>query len=294
MRLPGPACRVQESAPGAVPAMDSIMAFDREYFSLGYLDALSYQDTPIHRLDPRAKLVVTFAFIFTVISFPKYDLSGLMPLLFFPALLLTAGEIPAGFIVKKTLLVSPFAFFIGVFNPLLDRIPLLYLCGVPVSGGWISFASVMMKFLLTISAGLLLIATTSFPGVCHALGRLGLPEVFVAQLMFLYRYLFVLMEETMKLVRARDIRSFGTRGREMKTFTRLVSMLFIRTMVRSERIYQAMLSRGFQGSLVAARTYTLTPRDFIFAVLTVSAFLLLRHYNIAMLIGTTATGALRP
>jgi cobalt/nickel transport system permease protein len=269
------------------------MAFDREYFNLGYLDALSYQNTLIHRLDPRAKLIVTFAYIFTVISFPKYDLSGLVPLLFFPAFLLVAGEIPVGFILKKILIVSPFAVFIGVFNPLLDRAPLLHVFGLPVSGGWISFASVMTKFLLTISAGLLLIATTSFPGVCHALHRLGLPEVFVAQLMFLYRYIFVLMEETMKIVRARDIRSFGNRGRDMKTFTNLVSMMFIRTMDRSERIYQSMLSRGFSGNLVSTRKYALAPGDIIFAVVAISVFLLLRHYNIAMIIGTLATRILR-
>jgi len=270
------------------------MAFDTEYFSLGYLDALSYQNTLIHRLDPRAKLIVTFAYIFTVISFPKYDLSGLVPLLFFPAFLVIAGEIPAGFILKKILIVSPFALFIGIFNPLLDRTPLLHVFGLPVSGGWISFASVMTKFLLTISSGLLLIATTSFPGVCRALRRLGLPEVFVAQLMFLYRYIFVLMEETMKIVRARDIRSFGNRGRDMKTFTNLVSMMFMRTMDRSERIYQAMLSRGFTGNLVSVRKHALAPRDVVFVVLGVSVFLLLRHYNIAMIIGRLATLTLRP
>lgn len=274
--------------------MEAAMAFDREFFNLGYLDALSYQNTPIHRLDPRTKLLVTFAFIFTVISFPKHDLSGLVPLLFFPVFLMIAGEIPAGFILKKIMIVSPFALFIGIFNPLLDRAPLLQVFGLPVSGGWISFASVMTKFLLTISAGLLLIATTSFPGVCNALRRLGLPEVFVAQLMFLYRYIFVLMEETMKIVRARDIRSFGNRGRDMKTFTSLVSMMFIRTMARSERIYQAMLSRGFSGNMVSTREQTLSPADFVFAVFAVAVFLLLRQYNIAMIIGRLATGTLQP
>jgi cobalt/nickel transport system permease protein len=112
--------------------------------------------------------------------------------------------------------------------------------------------------------------------------------------MFLYRYIFVLMEETMKIVRARDIRSFGNRGRDMKTFTNLVSMMFVRTMDRSERIYQAMLSRGFTGNLTATRKYALSAGDIIFTVAAVSVFLLLRHYNIAMTIGTLATGLLRP
>lgn len=270
------------------------MAFDTEYFSLGYLDALSYQDTLIHRLDPRVKLLVTMAFIVTVISFPKYDLSGLVPLLIFPAVLVIAGEIPIGFILKKILIVSPFALFIGIFNPLLDRAPLLYAFGLPISGGWMSFISVMAKFLLTISSGLLLVATTSFPGVCHALRRLGLPEVFVAQLIFLYRYIFVLLEETMKIVRARDVRSFGNRGRDLKTFTSLVSIMFIRTMDRSERIYQAMLSRGFNGNLMSTRRYALSFYDIAFAVVAVSVFLLLRRYNIVMIIGTQVTGRFLP
>src|ERR1700690_1950900 len=172
------------------------MAFDEAYFNLGYLDTLSYKNTPIHRIDPRIKLIVTLAFIFTVVSFTKYEVSGLVPFLVFPMLILVLGEIPLAFILKKVLVVSPFAVFIGIFNPLLDSSPAFYLFGVPISGGWLSFLSVMIKFTLTISSGLLLIATTSFPGVCYALQRFGMPDVFVSQLMFLYRYIFVFLEET--------------------------------------------------------------------------------------------------
>jgi cobalt/nickel transport system permease protein len=64
--------------------------------------------------------------------------------------------------------------------------------GISLSAGWISFLSILLKFALTVSAALLLIATTSFPGVCHALRRLGFPALFVSQLLFLYRYVFVL------------------------------------------------------------------------------------------------------
>jgi len=49
------------------------------------------------------------------------------------------------------------------------------IAGIPISAGSLSFLSILLKFALTISAALLLIATTSFPGVCHALRRLGLP-----------------------------------------------------------------------------------------------------------------------
>jgi cobalt/nickel transport system permease protein len=75
------------------------------------------------------------------------------------------------------------------------------LYGVTVSGGWVSFFSVMLKFLLTITSALLLIATTSFPGICRALRKFGIPDIFISQLLFLYRYIFVLVEEAMKVVR---------------------------------------------------------------------------------------------
>jgi hypothetical protein len=123
---------------------------------------------------------------------------------------------------RKVLLVSPFAVFIGIFNPILDTGTVSLFSGISVSAGWLSFLSILLKFALTISAALLLVATTSFPGVCHALKRLGFPALFVSQLLFLYRYLFVLMEEAMRIIRARDMRSFGSRGAGMRVFVRLV------------------------------------------------------------------------
>ena len=141
-----------------------------------------------------------------------------MPYFAFPVFLMSAGEIPAGVILKKIFVVSPFVLFAGMFNPILDTTIVYTIWGIPVSGGWISYASIIIKFILTISAALLLIATTSFPGVCRALERLHVPKVFVVQLFFFYRYLFVLAEETMRIVRARNMRTFGKHGRGIKTF----------------------------------------------------------------------------
>jgi len=259
--------------------------FDREYFNLGYLDTLSYRDTVIHRLDPRAKLLATLAFIITVVSFPKYEITGLLPFFLFPVLLIALGDIPARFIFKKVLLVSSFAIFIGIFNPLLDRHTAFVVSGVPVSGGWLSFGSIMIKFVLTISSALLLIATTSFPGICHALQKIGMPEIFVSQLLFLYRYLFVLTEVTMKVVRARDMRSFGSRGSGIKVFSSLVGTLFLRTIEQAERIYQAMLSRGFEGKLHSLKPYRFRISDAVFLAGIMSVLILFRTHDIVEAVG---------
>ncbi len=269
------------------------MAFDRAFFSIGRLDRLSYRDTLIHRLDPRVKVIATMLFVLTVISFSKYEVQALVPFLLFPAVLLTLGDLPLGFLFKKILIVSPFAVFVGMFNPVFDSRTAVVLFGIPVSAGWISFASILLKFLLTIGAALILIATTSFPGVCQALRRLGAPALFVSQLLFLYRYLFVLLEETMRIVRAHDLRSFGKRGLGAKVAVRIIGALFLRTVERAERIYQAMLSRGFRGEVPVLRRSGMRPADVLFLLATIAYLAVFRLFPVGEWTGRFAQELLK-
>jgi len=266
------------------------MTFDEKYYNIGFIDQLSYKDTFVHRLDPRVKLIATLLFLFTVISFSKYEIAVLLPFFLYPMLLMTLGEIPFMFIFRKVIMVSPFAIFIGIFNPLLDPGQVTVFQGLTVSAGWISFLSILIKFTLTVSTALLLIATTSFPNVCHALRQLKLPSLFVSQLSFLYRYIFVLMEETMRIVRARNMRSFGERGKGIKIFVRIVGILFIRTVERAERIYFAMLSRGFQGDMPSLKRFHIQTDDVLFA-LSVGAFLyIFRFHPVTQMLGRLVQG----
>lgn len=264
------------------------MTFDEQYYSLGRLDRLSYRNSLVHRLDPRAKLIATLFFLVTVVSFSKYEVSALIPFFLFPVLLMILGEIPFLFILKKVLLVSPFAVFIGIFNPLLDTRQIMVFSGLTLSAGWFSFFSILVKFVLTISAALLLIATTPFPSVCHALRRLGIPSLFVSQLLFLYRYIFVLVEEAMRMVRARDMRSFGASGTGIKLFVRMIGTLFLRTIERAERIYSAMLSRGFQGDIPTPKRFHFKAIDLVFIATTVSFLLALRFFSVTDRVGSLA------
>jgi len=269
---------------------DWTMTFDEKYYNIGFIDQLSYKDTFVHRLDPRAKLIATLLFLFTVISFSKYEIAALLPFFLYPMLLMTLGDIPFMFIFRKVVMVSPFAIFIGIFNPLLDPGQVTVFQGLTVSAGWISFLSILIKFTLTVSTALLLIATTSFPNVCHALRQLGLPSLFVSQLSFLYRYIFVLMEETMRIVRARNMRSYGERGKGIKIFVRIVGILFIRTVERAERIYFAMLSRGFQGDMPSLKRFHIKTGDVVFALSVVVLLYVFRFYPATQMLGRFVQG----
>jgi len=266
------------------------MTFDEKYYNIGFLDQLSYKNTFVHRLDPRVKLIATLLFLFTVISFSKYEIVALLPFFLYPVLLMTIGEIPFMFILKKVILVSPFAIFIGIFNPLLDSGQVFIFNNLTISAGWLSFFSIMLKFTLTVSTALLLVATTSFPGVCHALRQMGLPSLFVSQLLFLYRYIFVLMEETMRIVRARNMRSYGQSGKGIRIFVRLVGILFIRTVERAERVYFAMLSRGFQGDMPTLKRSHIKASDLIFALSVMVFLYIIRFYPATEILGRFVQG----
>ena len=268
------------------------MTFDEKYYNIGFLDQLSYKQTFIHALDARIKLIVTLLFLFTVISFSKYEIVALLPYFLYPVLLFSLGEIPFGFILKKVAIVSPFAVFIGIFNPLLDPGQVVLFQGMTISAGWLSFFSILLKFSLSVSAALLLVSTTSFPGVCHACRQLGVPSIFVSQLLFLYRYIFVLMEETMRIVRARDMRSFAGRGRGIRVFVRIIGTLFLRTVERAERVYDAMLSRGFQGDMPVLKRSSIRLTDIVFALIMCVFFLVCRWINVPEILGRFTQGVL--
>lgn len=163
------------------------------------------------------------------------------------------GNLPAGYLLRKVLAVAPFALLIGIFNPLLDRAIFLYLGPTVVSGGWVSFASITVRFFLTVSAALILIASTGFNAVCPALERIGIPQVFVVQLLFLYCYIFVLMDEAARMARARSLRSFEGKGMGVRVFGSMTGHLLLRALDRAQRIHLVMLCRGFDGTLRLVR-----------------------------------------
>jgi cobalt/nickel transport system permease protein len=255
------------------------------FFNIGSLDHLARQASAVHRLDARAKLLTTAVFIVTIVSFGKYEISALLPFFLFPVAIIALADLPPLYLLKKLLLVAPFAFCIGAFNPWFDQQPMLQLGTVEISGGWVSFASILLRFMLTVGAALMLIATTGFTAVCMALERLGAPRAFVLQLLFLHRYLFVLGEEALRLVRARALRSFDGRGMGIRVFGHLAGQLLLRTLDRAQRIHRAMLCRGFDGEIRLLRPMRIGAPEIAFTLGWSALFLTFRLVNLPLWLG---------
>ncbi len=261
-----------------------MISINAAVIDLKRLDLLADCDSPIHTLDARAKVLVTFAFIISVISFGRYELARLLPFFIFPAIMVTVADLPPLYLARKIALVCPFVLVAGLFNPVFDRAVLYQVGHLDISGGWISLASLLIRSLLTIGAAFILVGTTGFTAICRTLERLGIPQIFAVQLLFLHRYIFVLADETSRASRARELRSCGKKGLGISSFGSLVGHLLLRTWQQAERIHNAMLSRGFTGRIHSHRQSGFGTRELCFVTGWSLLFLTLRTFDIPRLL----------
>jgi len=234
------------------------------------------------RLDPRAKWVVTFAFVLAVASFGKYEVSQITPLFLYPVAIMAVSDVPVRSFLGKTLLALPFILFVGLFNPIFDREVLLNLWGVPITGGWVSFFSITLRSLLAVSSAILLVMTTPFDRLCLGLEKLRVPQILVTQLNFLHRYMFLLRDEAQRMVRAHHLRSVGNKPKiELSTAGSMIGLLLLRALDRATRIHRAMLVRGFDGEVRLLRPLCFSwPRDGAFTLGWMFFFFLVRFVNL--------------
>ena len=189
-------------------------------------------------------------------------------------------------------MVVPVALLIALPNPIFDRDAVARIGTVDIPGGWASLVSILLRALLATSAAIVLIGVTGFPAICAALERMGMPKALAVQLLFLYRYLIVLGEESLRMTTARESRG-GGRKLSIRLYGVLVGRLLLRTWDRAERIHLAMLARGFVGDFRAAPGASFGLREWIFVVGCVAAFLLLRTQDVADIVGRAALGGTR-
>ena len=243
----------------------------------------------IHRLDPRVKVVVTIAFILSNALLPDgawmaFGLAWLF-LLFTNAL----SELGLLFTFKRSLIALPFALvaitvlFSIPGNPL-TTFHFLFWDLTITDAGLLRFVSILIRSWLSVQMAILLVATTRFPDIVHALEHLRVPSILTTIIAFLYRYLFVLVDEVFRLLRAREarsaavtgIRSGGSVAWRAGVAGNMAGQLFLRSYERSDRVYNAMLARGYTGHLQTINPHELHRVDYVTMTMAVLFLLLLQ------------------
>jgi len=229
-----------------------------------FLDPYRPRTSLIHQLDPRVKLVLTLAFIFTVAltppgAWPVYIL--LLAIIISVELL---SDLGVGYVIKRAVLAFP---FVLAALPIIFTVPGPTLASFSI-GPWTlaisipgleRFFSIAIKSWISVQAAIVLAASTSFPDLLVAMRAIRIPRMLVAVFSLMWRYLFVLADETVRLIRARSARSGDSglpglkKGGSVLWRARvtggMAGNMFLRALERSDRIYMAMLSRGYDGEI---------------------------------------------
>lgn len=260
-------------------------------YNMRFLDDLAQKESFIHRIHPLVKLLTTVAYLTVVVSFGRYEISRLLPFVFYPVLVFTLAELPVTPIIKRILVVEPLIIGIGILNPLFDNHTII-LGGVAISRGWITFLSIFIKSGLAVTAGILLIATTGMDKLASALRKLRIPKVFVLQLLLTYRYIYVLIEEVSRMVRAYSLRAPGQKGIQLSNLGSFLGQLILRTFDRAQRIYESMSLRGFTGEYNTGITEKVGVRDLAYLMGWNLFFIMVRIYDIPKLLGVLFIGVI--
>ncbi len=214
-------------------------------------------DSPVHRLDARAKLVATLLFTATAISEPRTEFAGLLPYIVPPLTIILISGVPLRFIFLRVLIVSPFALVVAVLNPVFETELVPVTLG-PWSGwsgevrlGFVTGGAIVLKFLISVLSLLALATTTRLHRLAGAMSSLGTPRLLAMQVALVYRYLFVVIDEYERARRAVDVRTVGRvrLGSRARAAGSAVAGLFARSLDRAERVTAAMCARGFDGTL---------------------------------------------
>lgn len=240
------------------------------------LEELTLKQTAVHRLNPMAKLITTIVYVAVVVSVGRLDFLTLSLYFFYPAILLSASEIPLKMMAKRVAIALPFVLFAGFSNVLFDTAPYIRLGGFSVSLGVVSLIVLVEKTTLTVSAILILMATTSAAKVFSSLQRIGVPKILTTVLMLCFRYLSLLFSKAERMTKAYHLRAKRPKGIDMRDMGSFVGQLLLQSLDRAERVYKAMKLRGFDGSFLAAKPEKMTKVDMLFAVCTCALILAAR------------------
>jgi cobalt/nickel transport system permease protein len=244
------------------------------------LEQLSNGKSCVHKLHPTAKLLVTIFFLVTVASFDRYSIGRLIPYIFYPTLLMALSETPYAMLFKRFLVALPICLFAGVANVVFDRTPVFEIGAVAISYGTISLFTLLFKTYLCVMAVLILVSVTPLAEITAAMRRLRIPGIFVAMFEMTYRYVGVLFAEAYSMRTAYTLRSGGVKGIAMRDMGSFVGQLLLRSIDRADRVYSAMMCRGYTLHTVQHDGKKIKWQDILFCVIVCMLLITLRVINI--------------
>ena len=207
-------------------------------------------DSPVHRLPPEVKIVATVLFTIVVVVTPREEFLAFAGYAALIALVAAAARIRPGWLLKRATIELPFV-LLAVALPFAGHGERITWLGMSLSvDGLYGAFNIFAKGTLGVLASLLLAGSTTMRDLILGLDRLRVPTVFTQIATFMLRYLDILTDDARRMRIARLSRGYDPRFLwQVKAFAVSIGALFLRAFERGERVYLAMLSRGYTGRL---------------------------------------------
>lgn len=252
-----------------------------------FIDKYSDFHSPIHNLDPRTKILATILIVISLVLTKPSDFLNFLVYFIIIAFITFLARIRIFYILKRASIVLPFVLLVTIFIPFMKHGNIIgsynlriFELNITQEGLFIIW-NVAVKSYLSSMCLVLLSSTTPFSKLLKGFEKLGLPIIFVMLLSFMYRYIFVLVDETLKMnnaMHARNVRLDHVR--RLRVLGNIVGSLFLRTYERAERIYMVMISRGFDGHIRLIDDLKFSRGDFVFATLLVALITVINIWRI--------------
>jgi len=237
----------------------------------------THRRSAIHQVDARVKIILTLAFIIFLNLAPAGAWPAYILFLSLVLSLSIAARLGIGFVIKRSWIAVPFALAALplVITGSAPHVLVSILPGLQVNispAGAERFASIAVRSWISLQAAILLAGTTRFNSLMNGFQQLKVPAVFITTIRLMWRYLFVLIDEAASLMTARLSRSasgpMGQRSGGRVVWRAMVTgnmagSLFLRSIERSDRVYAAMLARGYSGVLPASETVPFSRSEWI-------------------------------
>lgn len=233
-----------------------------------HLEEFAEGNSFLHRLDPRVKFINIIPYI-TVVAFMQ-GLKGPILALFVSSTLIAMSKISLKKLIGRIAVVNSFILILWIFIPFSYPGETIFQIGPfsATSEGLLYTLSITLKANAIVLATIAILGTSEVFSLAHALIHLKIPNKLVQLFFFFYRYISVLHEEYTRLRNAMLVRCFRpkTNLHTYKTFAYLVGMLLVKSYDRSQRVYNAMLCRGFTGKFPIICHFELKKSDIFFGL----------------------------
>ncbi|WP_320174366.1 cobalt ECF transporter T component CbiQ [Maridesulfovibrio sp.] len=252
-------------------------------------EPFAYGNSIIHSMHPGFRLAC--AFLFSLAGALVTNLDAAASVLAAGIIFSIAARLSLSKLLKRLLIVNFFILFLWIFLPFSSAGEPLFSIGpfTATLEGILYTAIITLKSNGVILAMTALISTMEVQTLGAGMQSMKLPDKLCRLLLFSWRYVHVMSMEYNRMHRAAAMRAFSPRTdmRTYRTYAWLMGMLLVRSMDRAQRVWQAMLCRGFDGTFHTLTTYRTGKRDIALLLATlgcVAIFIFLEFNKIEVLL----------